>query len=58
MLTVLQQLLDGLGDTPVDEERRSAVFISLSEFFMKLKNVPDKWKKLVKIENLFHNIKN
>lgn len=55
MLTVLQQLLDGLGDTPVDEERRSAVFISLSEFFMKLKNVPDKWKKLVKIENYLIN---
>lgn len=47
-LTVLQKLLEDLRDAEGDEGKRGSIFISLSEIFLKIKDVPEKWKKLVR----------
>lgn len=50
-LTVIQKIMDGLGTSEKDELKRKLLFASLSELFLKQKDVPEKWKKLVITDN-------
>lgn len=46
-LDVLENLLEELGDDADTESKTDAIYIGLSHMFQKLKEVPEKWKKLV-----------
>lgn len=46
-LTVIQQILEGLADSESDQLKKKILFMDLSELFLKQKDVPEKWKKLV-----------
>lgn len=46
-LEVLQLLLDNSSEE--DDAKQNTIFISIGELFLKYKEVPEKWKKLVSI---------
>lgn len=52
-LAVLQTLLQGLDVD--DEVKRDSIFLTLSELFLRQKEVPEKWKKLVRVVYLQHH---